>query len=308
MSSAIVSSTATASNTTAPTQSVTVGDSTYAYRQFGSGPGLPLLFLQHFTGTLDNWDPAVTDPLALGRSVILFANAGIGRSTGKVPTTVAGMAGHAMKFLDALGLTQVDVLGFSLGGMVAQVMALKRPALLRRIILTGTGPEGGVGVAMDRPELLKIFVDQKMPMSEKLLKLFFETTETSQSAGHEFVQRLARRIEDKGTPITADAAGAQLAAMAAWAKLNACVRSPVTERRQWLRLVTSGPKRRSRNRRSEVWSKVSLAIQPPCVHGEMMMQGTRNPAPMGSPSTYSPVVPAGAVGGTTWSKMPSFSS
>jgi pimeloyl-ACP methyl ester carboxylesterase len=213
-----VSSTATASNTTAPTQSVTVGDSTYAYRQFGSGPGLPLLFLQHFTGTLDNWDPAVTDPLALGRSVILFANAGIGRSTGKVPTTVAGMAGHAMKFLDALGLTQVDVLGFSLGGMVAQVMALKRPALLRRIILTGTGPEGGVGVAMDRPELLKIFVDQKMPMSEKLLKLFFETTETSQSAGRQFVQRLARRTEDKDTPTTADAAGAQLAAMAAWAK------------------------------------------------------------------------------------------
>ena len=209
MSSAIVSSTATASNTTAPTQSVTVGDSTYAYRQFGSGPGLPLLFLQHFTGTLDNWDPAVTDPLALGRSVILFANAGIGRSTGKVPTTVAGMA---------LGLTQVDVLGFSLGGMVAQVMALKRPALLRRIILTGTGPEGGVGVAMDRPELLKIFVDQKMPMSEKLLKLFFETTETSQSAGRQFVQRLARRTEDKDTPTTADAAGAQLAAMAAWAK------------------------------------------------------------------------------------------
>ena len=217
MSSVIVSSTAT-SNTTAPTQYVTVADSTYAYRRFGSGPGVPLLFLQHFTGTLDSWDPAVTDPLALGRSVILFESTGIGRSSGKVPTTVAGMADHAMKFLDALGLTRVDVLGFSLGGMVAQVIALKRPALLGRIILTGTGPEGGVGVAMDRPELLKIFVDQKMPMSEKLLKLFFETTETSQSAGRQFVQRLARRTEDKDTPTTAEAAGAQLAAMAAWAK------------------------------------------------------------------------------------------
>ncbi len=181
MSSVIVSSTATASNTTALTQYVTVGDNTYAYRQFGSGPGVPLLFLQHFTGTLDNWDPSVTDP-------------------------------------HALGLTRVDVLGFSLGGMVAQVIALKRPALLRRIILTGTGPEGGVGVAMDRPELLKIFVDQQMPMSEKLLKLFFETTETSQSAGRQFVQRLARRTEDKDTPTTAEAAGAQLAAMAAWEK------------------------------------------------------------------------------------------
>ena len=214
----MVSSTETASNTSAPTQYVTAGDNTFAFRQFGSGPGTPLLFLQHFTGTLDNWDPAVTDPLALGRSVILYESAGIGRSSGKAPDAVAGMADHAMNFLDALGLTRVDVLGFSLGGMVAQVMALKRPALLRRIILTGTGPEGGVGVAMDRPELLKIFVDQKMPMSEKLVKLFFENTETSQSAGRQFVQRLARRIKDKDTQTTAQAAGAQLAAMAAWAK------------------------------------------------------------------------------------------
>jgi len=218
VSSVIVSSKATASTTTAPTQFVTAGDNKYAYRQFGSGPGVPLLFLQHFTGTLDNWDPDVTDPIALGRPVILFESAGIGRSSGKVPTTVAGMADHAMKFLDALRLTQVDVLGFSLGGMVAQVIALKRPVLLRRIILTGTGPEGGPGVAMDRPELLKIFADQKMPSSEKLLKLFFATTETSQSAGRQFVQRLARRTDDRDTPTTAEAAGAQLAAMAAWEK------------------------------------------------------------------------------------------
>lgn len=213
-----MSSSEMASNTAAPMRYVTAGDNTYAFRRFGLGPGIPLLFLQHFTGTLDNWDPAVTDALALGRSVILFENAGIGRSSGKVPETVAGMSDHAMKFLDALGLNPVDVLGFSLGGMVAQVMALKRPALLRRIVLTGTGPEGGVGVAMDRPDLLKIFVDQQMPMSEKLLKLFFETTETSQAAGRQFVQRLARRTEDKDSPATAEAAGAQLAAMAAWAK------------------------------------------------------------------------------------------
>ena len=148
-----MSSTATVSNTTAPTQFLKAGDNTYAYRQFGSGSGVPLLFLQHFTGTLNNWDPGVTDPLALGRAVILFESAGIGRSSGKVPETVAGMADHAMKFLDVLGLARVDVLGFSLGGMVAQAIALKRPTLLRRIVLTGTGPEGGVGVAMDRPEL-----------------------------------------------------------------------------------------------------------------------------------------------------------
>src|SRR6266581_437787 len=99
-----MSSTATASNTTAPTQILQVGSHSYAYRRFGNGPGLPLLSLQHFTGTLDNWDPAVSDPLASGREVILFDNAGIGRSSGEVPETVAGMAAHVMAFLDGLHL------------------------------------------------------------------------------------------------------------------------------------------------------------------------------------------------------------
>ena len=113
-----MSSTKTASNTTAPTQFLQVNGQSYAYRRFGNGSGLPLLCLQHFTGTLDNWDPAVTDPLASGREVILFDNAGVGRSTGDVPETIAGMAGHAMAFLDELGITTCDVIGYSLGGML----------------------------------------------------------------------------------------------------------------------------------------------------------------------------------------------
>src|SRR5712671_406365 len=125
---------ANASNTNAPTQFIETNLEKYAYRRFGKGDGLPLLCLQHFTGTLDNWDPAVTDPLAEGREVILFESAGIGRSSGKVPTTVAGMAAHATAFLGALGLTACDVLGFSLGGMVAQQMVLDRPSVFRRII------------------------------------------------------------------------------------------------------------------------------------------------------------------------------
>ena len=94
----------TASNTTAPTQSLQANGHSYAYRRFGIGAGLPLLCLQHFTGTLDNWDPAVTDPLASGREVILFDNAGVGRSTGDVPETIAGMAAHPNAFLDGLGI------------------------------------------------------------------------------------------------------------------------------------------------------------------------------------------------------------
>src|ERR1700730_1275162 len=120
------------SNITAPTLFLETKKEKYAYRRFGGGLGLPLLFLQHFTGTLDNWDPAVTDPLALAREVILFDNAGIGRSTGTVPETVAGMAAHTFAFLDGLGIGRCDVLGFSLGGMVAQQMVLDRPAIFRR--------------------------------------------------------------------------------------------------------------------------------------------------------------------------------
>src|SRR5271170_1952968 len=113
-----------ASNITAPTKFVGTNLEKYAYRRFGKGTGLPLICLQHFTGTLDNWDPAVTDPLASGRDVILFESAGVGRSTGEVPETMSGMAAHALAFLDGIGLKEVDLLGYSLGGMVAQQIAL----------------------------------------------------------------------------------------------------------------------------------------------------------------------------------------
>src|SRR5499426_3150816 len=110
-----MSITAITGNTTAPTQFLQAGSERYAYRRFGSGSGRPLLCLQHFTGTLDNWDPAVTDPLASGREVILFDNAGVGRSSGDVPTTIAAMADHALAFLDGLHIKTCDVLGYSLG-------------------------------------------------------------------------------------------------------------------------------------------------------------------------------------------------
>src|SRR5882672_475842 len=155
-----MSSTATASNTTAPTQILQVGSHSYAYRRFGNGPGLPLLCLQHFTGTLDNWDPAVSDPLAPGREVILFDNAGIGRSSGEVPETVAGMATHVMAFLDGLGIKTCDVVGYSLGGMIALQMVQDRPSVFRRMILVGTAPRGGEDVMhLEKPSLAKRIQD-----------------------------------------------------------------------------------------------------------------------------------------------------
>src|SRR5271169_6867554 len=182
---------ANASNTTAPTQFIQTKLEKYAYRRFGKGPGLPLLCLQHFTGTLDNWDPAVTDPLALGREVILFESAGLGRSTGQVPENMAGMAAHALAFVDAVGLKRLDILGYSLGGMVAQQVALERPSLVHKMLLVATAPEGGEDIMhMDKPELRKITEDPDMPGLEKLVKLFFARSESSQAAGEAFAARL----------------------------------------------------------------------------------------------------------------------
>lgn len=208
------------SNVSAPTKFVQVGNERYAYRRFGNGSGLPLLCLQHFTGTLDNWDYAVTDPLALGREVILFDNAGIGRSSGAVPQTIAGMAEHALAFADGLGLSEIDVLGFSLGGMVAQEIALERPSLVRRMLLVGTAPEGGEDIMhLEKPELKRILEDPDLKGLQVLVRLFFTPSVSSQEAGQAFVARLAERKDWE--PISGpNVAAAQIAAFRAWERVD----------------------------------------------------------------------------------------
>jgi pimeloyl-ACP methyl ester carboxylesterase len=207
----------TSNTTTAPTQFIQTKLEKYAYRRFGKGPGLPLLCLQHFTGTLDNWDPAVTDPLALGREVILFESAGLGRSTGKVSESMSGMAAHALAFIDALGLKRLDILGYSLGGMVAQQIALERPSLVRKMLLVATAPEGGEDIMhMEKPELRKITEDPNLPGLEKLVRLFFAPTKSSQAAGEAFAARLAERKEDREPLAGSDVAMAQIMAFRAW--------------------------------------------------------------------------------------------
>lgn len=205
------------SNVSAPTQFLQVKNDAYAYRRFGSGPGRPLLCLQHFMGTLDNWDPAVTDPLAAAREVILFNNAGVGRSAGKVPATVAGMATHALNFLDGLGVASCDVLGFSLGGMVAQQMARDRPLSVRRMILVGTAPRGGEDIMrLEKPTLARHLADPTLKGFAVLQKIFFAATSSSQAAGREFIERLAERKEDIDPVSGPDVAAAQIAAFREW--------------------------------------------------------------------------------------------
>jgi pimeloyl-ACP methyl ester carboxylesterase len=205
------------STTTAPTQLLRGKNEAYAYRRFGNGRGRPLLCLQHFTGTLDNWDPAVTDPLASDREVILFDGAGIGRSSGKVPGTIAGMTSNALDFLDGLGLESCDVLGFSLGGMVAQQLALDRPSMCRRIMLVGTAPRGGEDIMhLEKPSLAKYLGDPTMKGYTVLQKIFFAPTSSSQSAGAGFIERLAQRQDDRDGASGPDVAAAQIAAFREW--------------------------------------------------------------------------------------------
>jgi pimeloyl-ACP methyl ester carboxylesterase len=207
------------STTTAPTRFLDVANGRYAYRRFGShgASALSLLCLQHFTGTLDNWDPAVTDALASAREVILFDNAGVGQSSGTVPPTVAGMAAHALAFLDGLGIDTCDVLGYSLGGMVAQQMVLDRPSIFRRMILAGTAPRGGEDIMhLEKPSLAQYLNDPALQGYAVLQKIFFTPSAASQAAGEAFVGRLLLRTEDRDRVSGPEVARAQLAAFRDW--------------------------------------------------------------------------------------------
>lgn len=202
---------------TAPNLIVEANGIRYAYRRFGAATGTPLVFLMHFRGTMDNWDPAVVNPLAKDRPVILFSNAGVGLTGGETPTSIEGMAKHVEIFIDALKLNAIDLLGFSIGGYVAQQVALDRPGLVRRLVLVGTGPQGGEGMTQFSPEARAIRAKGGGP-AETLPGLFFSPSETSQVAARAFLSRLAARSAEREPPVTLQASQAQIAASIAWGK------------------------------------------------------------------------------------------
>jgi len=205
--------------TTVPTQFVEANGIRFAYRRWGKQGKVPLVFNQHFTGNLDNWDPAVLDGLATEREIIIFNNAGIASSTGEVPDTFAGMAKNAESFIDALGLKQIDVLGFSLGGMVAQQIVLDRPELVRKLILIGTAPrnhDAGDGEGYITPETASVFGASYDPPENLWLKVFFTDSEESQAAGRAFLKRYLSRTVERDAPISDKVAPAQIAAIGQW--------------------------------------------------------------------------------------------
>ncbi len=206
---------------TAPNLSVQAGGFCYAYRRFGVTGSTPILFLQHFRGTMDNWDPAVVNAIAQSHDVILFDNAGVGGSSGAAESTIAGSAQHVVAFARALGLESVDILGFSMGGFIAQQVALDHPSLVRRLILVGTGPEGGERIDWRFTTEVAAHVAKDAPGPDDLMSVFFA------HSGDESGRLLASSCGAwaRGRPNPDDAStlqvrDAQTAAIAAWGASN----------------------------------------------------------------------------------------
>ena len=201
------------SQLTAENRAAEVDGETFVYRRFGADEtgAPPLLCLQHFRGNLDYWDPALVDRLAEGREVILLANRGVGASTGVVPDNVDDMARDALRFVDVLGLRCIDLLGFSLGGYVAQEIALLRPRLVRRLVLAGTAPRGAPGIHRWSDEVYALATPD-VSNAEGFVKLFFSGSDESRAKGMEFLQRAYARSVDRDAQTDLATRDAQLAA------------------------------------------------------------------------------------------------
>ncbi len=200
----------------APTETIDVGETSFMYRQLGANGGVPVIFLTHLAAVLDNWDPRVVDGIAARHRVITFDNRGVGASSGSTPTTIEEMASDAVSFIRALGFDQVDLFGFSMGGMIAQVIAQEEPRLVRKMILAGTGPAGGDGIdKVTRISYLDIARGLLTRRDPKEF-LFFTRTPNGRGAAKEFLARLEERTNDRDKAISVGSFRAQLKAIHRW--------------------------------------------------------------------------------------------
>ena len=211
--------TGAALNTTwqnAPTDTINAGGVVFAYRQLGPSTGVPVVFITHLAAVLDNWDPRVVDGIAAKHRVITFDNRGVGASSGATPATIEEMARDAVTFIRALGLDQVDLFGFSLGGMIAQVIAQQQPQLVRKMIIAGTGPAGGEGI--DKVTRITYLDTARGLLTRQDPKqfLFFTKTANGRRAGKEFLARLTERTKDRDKAISVRSFRAQLTAIHRW--------------------------------------------------------------------------------------------
>lgn len=202
----------------APTRTITAGGVTYAYRELGPKGEIPVVFFVHLAANLDNWDPRIIDPIAKKRRVIAFDNRGVGASTGKVPDSIEAMADDAVTFITALGLGTVDIFSFSLGGMIAQALVLEHPELVRRIVLTGTGPAGGKDIDKVARTTYYDILRATLTRSDPKEFLFFNRNTAGKRAATAFVERLKERTDDRDAPVSVKAFQTQLTAIKKWGR------------------------------------------------------------------------------------------
>lgn len=200
-----------------PTQFIRAGDVNFAYREYGQkNGGTPVIFLNHLAAVLDNWDPRIIDGIAAKHHVVVFDNRGVGASTGEPAKSIEQMADDAITFIQAKGFKQVDLFGFSMGGMISQEIALKQPNLVRKMILSGTGPAGGTGIStvgrVSNWDLVRGMVTHQDPK----VYLFFTRTENGKASAKAFIQRINERTENRDKEITISAYRAQLKALKKW--------------------------------------------------------------------------------------------
>ncbi|WP_220093761.1 alpha/beta fold hydrolase [Gryllotalpicola protaetiae] len=202
---------------TAPTERVTAANGIeFAFRRFGTPSGTPLVFINHYRGNLDTFDPAVTDELAKGRQVILFDNAGVAGSSGEPKNSLEGMAADAEAFLDALGHGQYDLIGFSMGGQVAQQIVVDRPELVRKLVLAGTGPRAGEGMKQMTASTLALFLRTDWEPADELWgPVFFSDSDKGKAAARDYLTRTRERT-DRDAPVSAAVAQAHGEAAAGW--------------------------------------------------------------------------------------------
>ena len=200
-----------------PTQFINAGGINFAYREYGQqNGGTPVIFLNHLAAVLDNWDPRIIDGIAAKHHVVVFDNRGVGASTGEPAKSIEQMADDAITFIQAKGFKKVDLFGFSMGGMISQEIVLKQPQLIRKMILSGTGPAGGIGIStvgrVSNWDLVRGIATRQDPK----VYLFFTRTDNGKAAAKQFVQRINERTEDRDKEITISAYRAQLKALKKW--------------------------------------------------------------------------------------------
>lgn len=203
--------------TTVPTQTLRVGDVSFAYRELGrENGGTPVLLLAHLAAVLDNWDPRIVDGLAARHHVIAFDTSGVGASTGTPANTIEQMADEAIRFIEAKGIQQVDLFGFSMGGMISQEIVLKAPQRVRKMILAGTGPAGGQGISTVAGVANYDLIRASLIGQDPKQYLFFTRSAKGIEAGQAFLARLQERTEHRDADIAIGAYVAQLQALGAW--------------------------------------------------------------------------------------------